>query len=226
MTKAEKEKLAQEQAGLQPGTSNDGAQTNTPDPIPPIDKKGPKKIEVNEDTLRELIEQNKVMSSKLDMLEKNAVATGPNNGMQIRKKALEHDYILRKWDDKYVLGFENVGREDRPLYVYNVYNEKIRMNEQFVNLVLEDEKQSVKKIPYIDFLRDSEKVKARKIKEEPHETVKEYGFIPKKDMAENGYGMFETMVMVPVEVVSKEYTFTLKVPEGREILVDSKWVNM
>jgi hypothetical protein len=192
----------------------------------PAEKK--KTIEVDEGILRELIESNKLLQQTVDQLGSNAVATA-NNGIQVRRKTREYDYTLRKWDGKIVLGYENMGTDKRPLYVYNIYDSALRQNVQFVNLLLLGEKEPVKQVDYITFLRDAERVKARKISQVEHEDVKEYGMIPKKEMAENGYGMFETMVMVPVEVTSKTYTVTLKLPEdegGGEVVVNSEWLNM
>lgn len=235
-TVAEKKaRLALEQSGggeddLRPGPeeTEEDDEDVTPREGSPVGKKTGKKIEVDEGLLRELIESNRLLQGKVDKLDSNAVATGPN-GLQVRRKTKDFDYTLRIWDNQIVTGFENMGSENRPLYVYNVYNKETRAQEQFVDLLLED-KTKVEKVPYIDFLRDAERVKARRVSQVEHEDIQEYGMIPKKEMAENGYGMFETMVLVPVEVTTKTYTMTLKLPEkeyeGREVVINSKWVNM
>ena len=226
MTKAEKEALAKKNEGLTPGTETGAVATPTPpEPTKPV---AGKKIEVDEALLRELIQSNKELQGKVDKLDSNAVATGPN-GIQVRRKTKDFDYTLRMWNNQFVTAYANMGSENRPLYVYNIYNKDTRAQEQFVNLVLEDGS-TEEKVSYIDFLRDAERVKARKVSQVEHEETKEYGMIPKKEMAENGYGMFETMVLVPVEVTTKTYTMTLKLPEkefnGREIVINSKWLNM
>lgn len=239
-TAAEKKKRLAEEADedtLQPGVedtddteeeSEPEASTFTPSKSATAKVVPGKKIEVDEGMLRELIESNRELTARVEKLDSNAVATGPN-GLQVRRKTKEFDYTLRIWDDKVVTGFENMGNDARPLHVYNVYNKETRAQEQFVNLILED-KTTVEKVPYIDFLRDAERVKARKVSQVEHEEIEEYGMIPKKEMAENGYGMFETMVLVPVEVTTKTYTMTLKLPEkgydGREVVINSKWLNM
>jgi hypothetical protein len=211
-TKAEKDELKKKEDG---GGVDTGA------------VKGKKMIEVSEETLRELVTELKDTKLIVEELSKNAVATGPN-GIQVRRKTKEFDYTLRVWEGKIVLGMQNMGTEERPLYVMDVYDEKARKQVQFVNLLLEGEEKPVK-VDYITFLRDAQRLKARKISQVEHEETQEYGMIPKKEMAENGYGMFETMVMVPVEVITKTYTIKLKLPDefkGREIDVNSKWLNM
>lgn len=193
--------------------------------------KGNDMIEVSAEDLRDLIKSNKELKEKVDRLDSNAVAQSPN--LQVRKKQRDFDYFVRKWENKIVLGFVNKGTEKRPLFVYNIYNKETRAQEQFIDLILKDEKGNntsiEEKVDYIVFLRDAEKVKARMLKKEEKEDVKEFGMIPKKEMAENGYGMYETMVMVPVEVVSKTYVMTLKLPEdegGEEIVMSSDWLNL
>jgi hypothetical protein len=189
--------------------------------------KGGKKVEISEDMLRELIDSNKELKRTVDQLSSNAVATS-NNGVQVRRKTRDFDYFLRKWGNDIVTGFVNKGTDKRPMYVYSIYNKETRLQEQFVDLLLQNGK-TVEKIDYITFLRDAEKVKARMISKVEHEDVKEYGMIPKKEMAETGYGMYETMVMVPVEVITKTYTMTLKLPEdegGEEVSVNSQWLNL
>ncbi len=185
-----------------------------------------KTIEVSEATLRKLIESNESLTAKIDALESNAVATQANNGMIVRRKAKESDVRIRKWNDKYVTGMVNVGTDKRPRYVYDIIDKETRKAIQYCDLILDDGS-IVKEVVDIDFRRDAETEIARIISKVEHEDVKEYGMIPKKDMAENGYGMFETMVLVPVEVVSKSYTFKLQVPDRTDpIEVSSEWVNM
>lgn len=227
MTKAEKDaekKRIEEEADKLGGAGV----TNQNAPGPEKPPKGGKKIEVDEDTLRDLLKELRETKAVVEQLSSNAVATGPQ-ALQVRRKTREYDYTLRKWEDKIVLEFQNMGTEKRPLYIYNIYDQGLRQNVQFVNLVLEGAKEPVK-VEYITFLRDAERIKGRKVSQVEHEDVQEYGMIPKKEMAENGYGMFETMVMVPVEVTSKSYTVKLKLSEkdegGRELEISDKWLNM
>lgn len=186
-----------------------------------------KKIEVDESILQQLMDSNRKMEAQIEALSSNAVATNANNGMAVRRKVKEDAIRLRKWNDKYVIGMVNVGNEKRPRYVYDVIDKDTKKAVQFCNLILEDG-EIVEGVIDIDFRRDAETVPGcTVISKVEHEDVKEYGFIPKKEMAENGYGMFETMVLVPVEVVSKTFTFTVKVPDRDEpMVIESEWANM
>ncbi len=203
-----------------------GEESKVIPPKEPKEEKKGKMIEVDGDLLRELIQSNKLLQQTVDQLGSNAVAK--SEGLQVRRKTKDFDYFVRKWDGKIVLGFQNMGSENRPLFIYNIYDQALRRDVQFVNVLLEGESKPVT-VDYVTFLRDADKVKARKISQVEHEDVKEYGMIPKKEMAENGYGMFETMVLVPVEVTTKTYTIKLKLPEdegGKEVSINSMWLNM
>jgi hypothetical protein len=190
-------------------------------------KASSKKIEVDKDLLSQLIASNNEMKKSIEMLERNASAKNGESMPTILRKAKESHLTMMKWNGKYFLGYENVGRPTKPLYVYNEYNPQTRENVSFVNVILEGEKDPIK-LDYITFLREAERVTVKKTKQEEREEVVEQGMVFKKDFAENGYGQFETMVQVPVEIITKEYTFTVKLPEedgGRELVIDSKWIN-
>ncbi len=206
-----------------------GAEDNGEEIVKPTTVQVPKEktIEVSEATLRKLIASNEKLTQQVDALNSNAVSTQANNGMVVRRKVKESDIRLRKWDNKYVIGLENIGTEKRPIYIYDIMDKETRRAVQYVNLILEDGSK-VEKVDYIYFLRDAENVpNCRVVEKVEHEEVKEYGMIPKKDMAENGYGMFETMVLVPVEVTTKTYTFKIKVADRDELLeVNSQWANL
>ncbi len=186
-----------------------------------------KKIEISEAVLRELIDSNKTLKIQVDALNSNAVATNQNNGMVVRKKTNDMNIKLRKWNNVFVVGFENVGRENRPVYIYDIIDPTTRKAVQTVNLLLADG-EKVTGIDYLEFLREAEVVENLKVvKKEKIEDVKEFGMIPKKDFAQNGYGMFETMVLVPVEVITEKFNFEVELPDNEGTLkISSEWVNM
>lgn len=181
-----------------------------------------RKVEIEEGLLKELLQNNKDMQKQLDVLSANAAAT--SQGMPLIKRKKETFVKMRKWQDKYVLAWENVGKAEKPRYVYSEFNPQTRESIDYINLMLEGEKESLK-LNYIEFLRESEtifvKVKARK---ELEDTVITQGMVQKKDFAENGYGMFETQVQVPVEVIIKNFAFEVVLEDGREIVMEEKFL--
>lgn len=183
------------------------------------------KIEVDADTLKELINQNKKFQQDIIDLQKNAVAQNPNQGMEIMKTAKKETLLkMRKWQDKYFIGFVNKGKENKPLYVYSEYNPQTREQVQFCDVILDGVKEPIK-LEYVEFLRESERVLVKmKKKIELEDKVTRQGFVQKKDFADNGYGMFETMVKVPIDVIEKNYAFVVELEDGRELEISQECI--
>lgn len=191
-------------------------------------KKTVKKIEVDEALLRELIESNSKLQESnsrlqgmVDQLGSNAVATNPFQSVTRRNK--EEFLQIRKFNDKYFLGYVNMGKPEKPLYIYKEYNPQTRENVEFCNIILDGEKEPLK-IEYTTFIRESVLVFVKKKAERVEEEIVTQGVVQKKDFAENGYGMFETMVQVPVEVIYKKKTFTVELEDGRELEVKEEFI--
>lgn len=192
---------------------------------PPVESKKSDKIEVDADTLKELISQNKKFQEDIIDLKKNAVAQNPNQGLEMFKTAKKETLLkMRKWQDKYFIGFVNKGKENKPLYIYNEYNPQTREMVQFCDVILDGADEPVK-LEYVEFLRESERVLVKmKKKVELEDKVTRQGMIQKKDFADNGYGMFETMVNVPVDVIEKQYAFVVELEDGRELEVTQECI--
>lgn len=185
------------------------------------------KMEVDVKTLKELIESNKKLQESnarlegmVDQLNANAVATSQQGATMMRRNK---DYFLdmRRWEGKYFLGYENVGTDKKPLYIYNEYNPQTRESVQYCNIILDGVEKPIK-VEYVRFVRESEIIKVKQLSKSEHEEVIVQGMVQKKDFAENGYGMFETMVTVPMEVVYKKYTYKVLLEDGRELEIDEK----
>jgi hypothetical protein len=191
----------------------------------PVEKVKSDKIEVDADTLRELISQNKKFQADIIDLQKNAVTQNPNQGFELMKTAKKETLLkMRKWQDKYFIGFVNKGKENKPLYVYSEYNPQTREQVQFCDVILDGQKEPVK-LEYVEFLRESEKVMVKmKKKIELEDKVTRQGFVQKKDFADNGYGMFETMVQVPIDVIEKQYAFIVELEDGRELEISQECI--
>lgn len=188
-----------------------------------------KTIEVDADTLKALIKQNEDFKTAISDLQKNAVAQNPNqsnfNSPEMMRTAKKETLLkMRKWNDKYFIGFENIGKPNKPLYIYSEYNAQTRESVQFCNVILEGEEKPLK-LEYVEFLRESERVLVKmKKKIELEDKVTRQGFVQKKDFADNGYGMFETMVQVPIDVVEKQYSYVVELEDGRELEISQECI--
>ena len=184
-----------------------------------------KTIEVNEDTLRELIEQNKQQAIDIEQL-KNSSATNTGNSMIITKKR-EHGTTpkISRWNGKIFLGYENIGTSKSPRETVSEFNPQTRESINFCNILLMGEKKSIR-VPHIDFLRERERETVKLVKKiEMEDSVIEQGMVYKKDFTENGYGMVETTVQVPLEVISKVYRYVVKTDAGEEIELPESALN-
>lgn len=178
-------------------------------------KKG-KMVMISEDALKAIVEENRETNKRLDMLESNAAATLPGGIKRSSKK--ETKIKVRFWDGKPVLGWENVGSPEKPKYVYSEYNNLTRESVEFINVIClgaDGKEEKAQKLNYVEFLRGSEvQYCLMKKRIELEDEVEEQGIVYKKGFAENGYGMFETTIAVPVEVITKHYEY--------EVIIDEK----
>lgn len=201
---------------IKAGAEKETVKNPTP---PPTVKEEKETVNVDKATLKELIQTVKDQAKSIEDLQKNAVAQNPNQGMEISSAPKFKEPKTRKWQDKYFIGYENIGKPNNPKYVYDIYNPQTREMEQFCNVILDGEEKPIK-LNYVDFVRESERVKV-KIKKtiELPDLVITQGYVQKKDFADNGYGMFETMVSVPLNVITKQYNYLIEVEDGRELEV-------
>lgn len=213
---------------IKAGAEKEGVKANPPK-IDKIEKPKTDKIEVDADTLKELISQNKKFQQDIIDLQKNAVSQNPNqsnfnNPTMLKTGKKEILLKMRKWNDKYFIGFVNKGKPNKPLYIYNEYNPQTREMIQFCDVILDGEKDPIK-LEYVEFLREAERVLVKMVKKiELEDKVTNQGYVQKKDFADNGYGMFETMVSVPVDVIEKQYSYVVELKDGRELEITQECI--
>ena len=212
---------------IKPGKGAPAEETNTA-PVEPTTKKT-NSIPVDRDQLAQILRENEEIKLQIAQLQSNAVSTQQGgNPMVVRTKKKETLVKLRRWDNKYVVEWENVGTEKKPVYVYNEYNPQTRDNIQFINVIMLDnkgEKMKPVKLEYLRYLQESEPVFVKllqKIEEDPEIVIQ--GMVYKKDFVENGYGMFETTVQVPVEVITQRFSLKVQLEDGQELTVSERFV--
>lgn len=211
--------MAKEKDEIKAGVEKETTKTV---PTPKIEKETK---EVDVELLKELIEQNKKFQQDIIDLQKNAVAQNSNQGLEMMKTGKKETLLkMRKWQDNYFIGFVNKGKENKPLYVYSEYNPQTREQVQFCDVILDGVKDPIK-LEYVEFLRESERVLVKMKKRiELEDKVTRQGFVQKKDFADNGYGMFETMVQVPIDVIEKQYAYVVELEDGRELEITQECI--
>jgi hypothetical protein len=191
--------------------------------------KSKKVVEIDSETLNELIASNKKLLeeresvvSRLSELEKNAVAQDTNSP-RVLKQARTKEIGVREYDKKIVIGWANKGTQEEPEYVYDVYDDQKKEFVQYIDLIFlgETKPQPVK---YVEFARRSIKrfYKVEKEIDNP-DVVIEKGFVQKKEMTDNGYGMMITDAIVPLENVIKSKTFVVTI-DGQQVEIQDKFI--
>lgn len=186
-----------------------------------------KDIVVDKDVLKSLIRQNEEFKKQISDLQKNAVATDNITSTMMKTSSKETLVHIRMLKNKVVTGFQNVGSDKYPSYVYPEYNPLTRQEIQFCNVILEDNVENPIKMEYLQFLRESDRVIVKvKEKIELPDLIINQGYVQKSDFANNGYGMFKTMVQVPVDVVKKVYSYKVETEDGRILSLSENCINI
>lgn len=175
-------------------------------------------IPMDRGQLAQILRDNELFKEQIAQLQADG-ATPKQNSPVIRNKKKETLIKIRKWNDEYVIAWENRGKPERPLYVYSEYNANTRENVQFMNLILKGSTKPLK-VEYVTYLRDSEVIYVKmlkKIEEEP--TIIDQGTVYKKDYTQGGFGAIETGIEVPVEVIIPNYSYEVELPGEKETLI-------
>lgn len=148
---------------------------------------------------------------------------------RILRRVTDRTVEVRMVDDRVVIGYVNKGSDTKPLYIYDKPDpNRPGSMIQFVDLVLEGMKNEESfSIAYTEFLKETERVKAKVVKTEEKEWVLNQGVVKKREVEE--YSSIELDFDVPLDVVGKTVTFTVKLPveKGeREVVVGSHYVNI
>lgn len=180
-------------------------------------KAEPKKVEVSKDKLDEILNLVKDQAKKLEIQEKKIsdLETGEQKP-RIMKKIKEHYVILRKHEGKIVKGFENG--------VYREFDERNKEWVLYVDLVL-DGGNVVKKIAYLDFISNAERVKAKIVKRDKEEKETVEAYINKKEPV-GEFGTLISDVVVPVESIVEEYTFEVELEDGEKLQLNERAINI
>lgn len=188
-------------------------------------KETKKKIEVSEELLQQLMESAKktqVLQEQIEALQKNAVAQDTNNP-RILKTPKGKEIGIRKYQKKYVIGWQNKGEENSPEYVYQEYDDQRKEFVDYIDLIFLNEKKPVK-TNYAHYFRNSSKEFFKVEKEIENEPIiREDGYVQKKELADNGFGVMLTDTFVPLESVIKTKTFIINI-NGQEVEIHEQFV--
>lgn len=189
----------------------------TPTPEKTVAKPAEKKVEVSKDKLDEILTLVKDQAKKLQIQEKKIsdLETGEQKP-KVMKRIKEHYVMLRKHSGEIVKGFAGD--------VYREFDERGKEWILYVDLLLNNGKKVVK-VPYLDFISNAERVKAKIVKKEKEEISTTEAYINQKE-AHGEFGTLITDVVVPVESIVEEYTFEVELDNGEKLSLNERAINI
>jgi hypothetical protein len=176
------------------------------------------KIEVDAGELKALMEQNRELMRQIQ--EKTQDNGSP---IKVHRPITKREVSVRFISNKPVIGFANKGVESRPTFVYKAPNPSDpKESIEFVDVILLGDKEPIK-VPYLDFLRDSDRRQCTVLetKEEPWEI--EQGSVRQKSIVD--YSSIETDIIVPVLITGVARSFVVLI-DGNRVEINEKYVNM
>jgi len=199
---------------------------NTPEEVKSPQGKQPATVPVDREQLAQILRDNEEFRLQIAQLQSNAAST--QRGVTVQRNSKKEMFIkLRRWNDDYVVSLVN--KSTRPntfKFWYTEEDNNGKEGPQYVDLVLKNAKKTVK-VEKSRFSSESEVVLVKVLRIIPEEDeVITQGHVFKKDFVQNGYGMFETQVQVPVEEIIKHNSYEVLLEDGDIIIVDEKFVNM
>ncbi len=216
MSKEEEIKAGSEEKGTQAGSNKPQA----------TDKPKNNTVPVDREQLAQILRDNEEFRTQIAQLQSNAVSTQPGSPLMVRNKKKETLIKLRRWNDEIVIGWVNKAtRPGKFTYVYSETDERTRETKQFIDVILQGKENKPLKLEYLQYLQESDPVFVKMLEKiVGEEEIIDQGRVFKKDFVENGYGMFETTVQVPVEVVIPHASFRVQLEDGEELTISDRFV--
>ncbi len=215
------------EAEIKAGNEEKGVQ-NVPPTTKPSAPQAPKNntVPVDREQLAQILRDNEEFRTQIAQLQSNAVSTQPGSPLMVRNKKKETLIKLRRWNDEIVVGWVNKAtRPGKFTYVYSETDEKTRETKQFIDVILQGKENKPLKLEYLQYLQESDPVFVKMLEKiVGEEEIIDQGRVFKKDFVENGYGMFETTVQVPVEVVIPHASFRVQLEDGEELTISDRFV--
>lgn len=181
-------------------------------------KKGGDKVTVQKADLQKLFDRLEGLEA--DKQDRADQASGFSNSpfRKTKKKMVK----LHKWNGKYVLGFT----EDE--YGQSVFTKEDRNRPgrdktyEVINLILDGEKEPVE-VELLKF-RNSPTEWVNVTKTEVEEDIQNFGAVNVKDEVKGRF--VETDDIVPLDIKYEYRTYTVELPDGREVALLEKFINM
>jgi len=171
-----------------------------------------KNITIPKSKLDEVLGLLKKQGKEIEELRSRGVEQTP----RIAKKIKDYYCNLRRYQGEIVVDFAS--------QIYNEWDERKREFVLYFDLKLQSGK-VVKKVKYLDFVSNSEKVKVKILKESFEEKSTVEAMIQQKE-PEGEFGTIITDVLVPVESIEKVFTYTVELEGGETLELNQSAINI
>jgi hypothetical protein len=191
-------------------------------------------MSISEAEMKELLDnQRLIIKQNEELRQKNAELTAlvtPDAGSTSRvlRQVTDRYVEVRLVDGKVVLGYQNVGSETRPSYIYQKPDPKDpKQMLDYVNLILEGEEKPFS-IDYKQFRTESDQARCKVVesKEIPWRITQ--GMVKKKEV--DGYSTIEVDFDVPLDVLGVTRLFVVEIPKDhggpRNVKIQEGFVNI
>lgn len=159
-------------------------------------------VTVEKSTLDNILTIVKDQAKALETQQKEIEALKEaGGGPKIAKKVKEHTCVLRKYDGQIVKDFASE--------IYNEYDEKRKEFVLYVDLMLYNDK-IVKKVKYLDFISNAERVNAKIVKREKLDEISTIDGITRKTEPDGDWANRPTDEFVEVESIVDKYGFQVE----------------
>lgn len=181
-------------------------------------------VNISKTQLDEILKQNQDMLEENRRLTQSIVADNNQPNTLRPEEIKERTVRIMFIDGKPVQAFANRGTDARPNYVYSKPDpDDPKERILFVDVLFLGEDKPTP-VPYNDLLREGEREECKIVKEDKKEWDVTQGQTTQKVVKD--YATEETGVLVPIKVIGETRVFTVKLPNGKEMDIHEKFVNM
>lgn len=167
------------------------------------------------------------MMTRMAKLENNIIGSPVQRAQTPKNRKVTILFI----EGQPVIGYANRGSESHPRYIYNGRQDPQHHNEfiQFIDVLVRNADPKALplcfSLPYTQFLEESEKIECPILKTESKDWTVDQGITTGRTFQEGTYFMIESGI-IPVEVKGVTQFFTVQLPDGTEVKLHERYVNI
>lgn len=132
-----------------------------------------------------------------------------------------------RFTNKFIFAFKNTNNDpyfaEVVTYAFDVWNEKTRRNEAWVTVIFEDETEM--NVPLATVIEKSKKVWLDLVEVIEKDSSYVDGKVEKAQMSPGDWSPKQSGNLVKVKVTKADYSYKVKLPDGKEVIVAKEVIN-